>query len=641
MRLKLKSLTLENFKGIKSLNIEFNDGETRIRGDNATGKTSIFDAFTWLLFNKDSSGKQNFEVRTWNGQNEIINRINHSVEAVFYIDDAENTVKKVLKERWVKRRGSREETFEGCENNYFWNDVPQKEREFNERVKSVVDEGLFKILTNPLFFNSLNWKDRREYLFEIAGNVSDAEIIAVNSNLRELSSILERKSIDELKKEIAFKKKKYKKELEEFKPRIDEVYKSKVEVGLEKVFIESELEKIKSFETDAKNRALEVTKHNDGITNAILEKQTKLNMAQIVFESDYHSSRLGLDETRRELELEISETQSRIEALNSKIHRASRKLDEKSKFLLDLRAEAVKIKAREFEFDETESLCPTCGRKFEESVLDEKRRELKENFNRHKVAEYENVKADGLSAKKESEELAAEILNANSERANLKDVLNKLNSNLESVNRNKIEKPDFTATNTYKEITAAITELKNSFKSSDAEEISNISKRRDELNSTLAKILNNERADARIKELTEEEKKTSQAMSQLEKYEYLSDEFIKAKIGLTEQKINSLFQITKFKLFKYLNNGGTEECCEAIHNGVEQGNLNSSARINVGLDIINALIKFHGVSAPIFIDNRESVVEILGVDAQIINLIVDERYKTLFVEEFKELREAV
>jgi len=225
----LKSLNLENFKGIKEKQIDFGYEVTNIFGTNGIGKTTIFDAFSCLLFNKNSEGKT-FDVRTLDENNNVIERLTHSVEGIFLINGTEISFKKVLEEKWVKKKGAQYETFQGTTNSYFCNDVPLKEKEFNEKIEELVSEATFKLITSPTTFSNLNWARQREFLFEIAGNVSDKEVINGNERLKSLSDILTNKSMDEYKLEIAYKKKKYKKDLEEIAPRIDEVYKQKIEI---------------------------------------------------------------------------------------------------------------------------------------------------------------------------------------------------------------------------------------------------------------------------------------------------------------------------------------------------------------------------------------------------------------------------
>lgn len=109
----------------------------------------------------------------------------------------------------------------------------------------------------------------------------------------------------------------------------------------------------------------------------------------------------------------------------------------------------------------------------------------------------------------------------------------------------------------------------------------------------------------------------------------LLDEFIKAKIRVLESKINSLFSSVTFKLFDIQINGGINEVCEPLVNGVPFSDANNAAKINAGLDIINTLSKYYETLCFVILDNRESVTEIIDTKMQVINLFVDGDAKEL------------
>ena len=121
----------------------------------------------------------------------------------------------------------------------------------------------------------------------------------------------------------------------------------------------------------------------------------------------------------------------------------------------------------------------------------------------------------------------------------------------------------------------------------------------------------------------------AQEIANIEKTQYTIENFIKLKVDTIENRINEKFSLVKFKLFEDQINGGQVETCEALVNGVPFSSLNTASKINAGIDIINTLCEFYNVSAPIFIDNRESVVKLLDSNSQIINLIVSESDKKL------------
>ena len=123
---------------------------------------------------------------------------------------------------------------------------------------------------------------------------------------------------------------------------------------------------------------------------------------------------------------------------------------------------------------------------------------------------------------------------------------------------------------------------------------------------------------------------------------YLTEEFIRTKVRLLEDRINSKFKMARFKLFEVQVNGALAETAETMYNGVPYSNLNNGARINVGLDIIRTLAKHYNLYPPIFIDNRESITELIDVSPQqTISLIVSEKDQKLRVELKEEVKEAI
>ena len=166
--IRLKKLSLNNFKGIKSLEIEFDNDVTEILGDNGTGKTTVFDSFTWLLFGKDHNDKTAFEIKTLDKNNRAIPKLVHSVEATLLVDNATIKIRREYKEKWVKQKGSLEAVLTGHETLYFFDDVPITLTEFAERTGDLINEQLFKLITNPFYFNNLPWATRRQILTKIA-----------------------------------------------------------------------------------------------------------------------------------------------------------------------------------------------------------------------------------------------------------------------------------------------------------------------------------------------------------------------------------------------------------------------------------------------------------------------------------------
>ena len=277
----IKEINLVNFKGLRNQNIKFNH-VTNIFGDNGVGKTTIFDAFTWLMFGKDSTDRKDFGIKTLDKNNNVIPQIEHEVSAIIVVNEEEINIKRILREKWVKKRGSFEAEFSGNETIYYWNDVPKSQKEFQQKISSVLDESIFKMITNPLAFNSMKWQNKRAALIDIVGNVSDMLIAGNDSSFLDLLNKLSNKSLEEYKKQISAQRKKMNDEIKSIPTRIDEVSRNMPNAldfeGLknEKKSLVSNLEEIQT-QIDDKNKAFEaVLQKKRSISNEVFELKSKL-----------------------------------------------------------------------------------------------------------------------------------------------------------------------------------------------------------------------------------------------------------------------------------------------------------------------------------------------------------------------------
>jgi hypothetical protein len=362
----LKSLTMINWRGEKNRTTTFNKKETTISGENGLGKSRHREAFLWLLFGKDSQGRKDFEIKTRQANGDVIHKLDNIVEGVLRVDGSELRLKRILTEEWIKVRGQEKETFKGNKTVTYWNDTPITITEYQKRINEIIDENIFKMITNPLYFTSMKWQDQREVLLKMAGTVTDNGIAAKDPKFTELIKKMDGKSFDDFKKGLAAKKKKSIDELTKIQPKIEQT-----------VYLMSKLE---------------------GVCAGILEEET-----------------MALESTARYL---------------------------------------------------------------------------------------------------------------------------------------------------------------------------------------------------------------SQQIASIEKDEYTVKEFTKEKINEAEARINRLFSNVQFQLFDYTIEGNETETCIPFVDGVNFNSANTASQINAGLEIINVISQFYNVTAPIFIDRRESVNEIIKTEAQIINLTV-------------------
>ncbi|WP_294267701.1 AAA family ATPase [uncultured Chryseobacterium sp.] len=664
-KVKIKKLSLLNFKGIKSLTINFDDN-TNIYGDNGTGKTSVFDAFTWLMFGKDSSDRKDFEIKTLDTHNVVIPKIDHEVIGELLVNDEPVVLKRVFREKWVKTKGRLEAEFSGNETLYYWNDVPLTQKEYQSKVDGILDEKVFKLITSPTAFNQLKWQDRRDVLVKVAGEVSDADLARGNADYLALVAQLSNKSLDEFKKQIAATIKKAKDDIKMIPTRIDEVERSKPEpVNVEYIHREiatkeEELLHIDNQRLDQSKAFDEVIRKRNANQDQIFKYRSRENTIRFTISEQVKIELSATSSDAEKIERQIALKQS--EELKPAEDKLERMINEKHELLAKIESYETDIKnkreewgvenAKEFTFNDEDAICPCCNRPLDTDTVEGQRSELQEKFNANKKRILDNINDEGksLSAKNNS---AKEDFKALTERVDaghnyiskinceLKELMDKLEEessrNQQEVNPEEITAIYIAENAELKSLAIKIKELE-SITFDLPQQNADLTKRKTELQHEIRNLQDmlkvNDQITAgnnRIAELQKEEKMLAQSIADIEKQQYIIENFIKLKVDTIEEKINQKFSFVKFKLFDVQINGGMVECCEALIKGVPFSDANTASKINAGIDIINTLCDFYNTSAPIFIDNRESVVKVIESPSQIINLFVSPEDKKLRV----------
>lgn len=632
----LKSLKLTNFKGAKDVTIKFNDNINSVYGANKAGKTTIFDAFTWVMFGKDSLGKKDFDIKTRDEAGNIIPKIEHEVEARIGVNEREIVLKSVFREKWVTKRGELEPEFKGHETIYYFDDVPMKQEEYKKKISEVIDEKIFKLTTNPRSFEDLKWQDKRKILFHMVSEQEDCEFAKSRTEFEKLAEILETKTADEIKKEIAAKKKKIKAEIETVPARIDEVTRGMPEgedwaeleenINEKKALINSLRKQINEAETPSENN-LRVKKKINELEGKMTEFNNKIY-------AEYKDKRNIILQSISETENNISELEIKAESGGRKILDIKKELSESKKLIENLRE---KIKALNNKiFDESSTICPVCGRAYESDKIDE----MKRHFEESKISEFNNFNERGKNIKKGMTILEASLSKIIEDKENyeknikeLKELLVQKQNELNSVDRPVLSEYDEYSKMAEEKEKLCLMLDKPADTSGLNNEINNIEKEIEELNKRLLKKERINKDKKRIKELEEKHRELAEKSAALDKKEFEIQSFIKAKIEKLENQINSKFKLVKFKLFETQINGAEAECCEITSGGIPFHDLNNEMKLNTGLDIINVLCENYEVSTPIFIDNREGVTEIIETESQLINLIVSADDKKLRVED--------
>lgn len=656
-QIKLLSMHIQNFKGCKDRTIEFGE-KTRISGANATGKTTIFDAFTWLLFGKDSLGSSDFDIRPLDIDGNMINNIEISVEAKISIDGDEYDLKKVQKQNWVKKRGTDTREFQGNVNEFDINGYPKSQKEFKEFISGIVKEDVFNLITNPSAFNALHWEEQREILMKIVGCPSNVEIAKTfGEKYALLIPELKIASTDDILKKYKKARIELKKDEKEIPPRIDEASKSLViaDVGaleIEKSAKEVALQKVEDELSGGNGKLGEINSKRQEIMNLkfrISEIQNEENQKLFDKSKALRDDLVAKEDTLRSIKREIADT-------NSEIHSVHSKYEWSVKEVKRLQEEWKAEKAKTFPelvpmepIPDSASVCPTCGQDLPEDVIQKNI----ENYEKKKQAYEAKYTNDFIQFKERKKNKISEIETAGTEAATDRD---KYKSREEELRKSMV-KLDSKLVEAQKNYDSAQEELDRYPKTADIsekaeylatiEKISVLEKEiesmssdtsgrteleakkavlKDEITEIAGKILaaDNTKTKKRIAELEAEQKEVGQKIANQEKMINLTDDFIRSKSAMVAADVNKKFNVVSFKLFEDQINGGLKETCECTVNGVPLSSLNNGHRIIAGLDIIQSLSNLYEVSCPVFIDNSEAVNEVNfpEMNAQMIHLAV-------------------
>lgn len=639
--IRIKRLALENFKCHRNLVLDLNGGDASIYGDNATGKTSVYDALTWLLFGKDShgNGEKNIEIKPLGKDGEVRdhNAIT-AVEAVLLVNGEEVTLRRTYQEVWSTKRGRGEATYDGNTSEYYVDGVPCKKYAFAEKVDSLVNEDTFRMLTSVSHFaDGISWQARREVLFRVANVAGDREIMLGDERFFPLIEGMGKLSLDDYKKKLLSDKRSYVGAKTDIPARISECQKTiedveamdfnaaraKVEaLTREKEGYEAELLSIER-NTAAEGKRMEI--RGAQLELAALDNENKAYRAsQMAGAPDVVGMRAALARMQGQREAKKKMAASEKDYVLS----LDRDIDA-------ARSRWIAVNGESF----TGGNCPTCGQTLPAAQLkaatdsfeaQKKKRlgEIEQTANANKqsraaaldriataVAEIEELdiaitkQADLITAAESNTAAVVDMAGYAAKREAIQKRINELNGELADI---------MTDTSSARsELTRQISETKQEIAS---------------WNVYLGKESLLEYSRKRIEDLQEDARRAAEKLDELEAMLFLIDEYSRYKTQFVEDSINGMFRIARFRLFREQANGGVEDRCDVVLDGVPYININNGAKINVGIDIINTLSEAYGVTVPLFVDNAESVTHLEKSTNQIIRLVVSETDKELRYE---------
>ena len=639
--IKLISLELTNFKCHSYLKLDFQGRNASLMGDNATGKTSVYDSLMWLLFSKDSkgNGEKNIEIKPIDERGEVKdhNAITE-VEAVLTVNGEEITLRRTYQEVWTTKRGNSEATFDGNTSEYFVNGVPCKKFVFTEKVNELVDEETFRLLTNISYFPSeMSWQERREVLFRVAGVMNDEQIMATDERFLPLSESLGKLTVDDYKKKLLSDKRGFSTTKNEIPARISECQKTIEDVeGLDFDGACAEVERLTAQceSLEAERLAIE---HNSAAERKRVEiKEAQLELGAIENENRAFraSQNMGAVDVQM-MKQDLSRLQVQLKDKGARLALSENNLGSYDRDIAASRERWIATNGETF----SGGNCPTCGQALPAAQL----KAATDAFEAQKSKRLREIEQTANARKEAKAQVEARIAELKEEIGQIEEDIKRKQAEIiaaEAAIIEPVDMADYQARKTAatEKINALSGELADIMTDSNAaisalqiqilEVRAQISGQRD----IISKKSLLEYSKRRIEELQEDARNSAACLEAVEKMLFLIEEYTRYKTQFVEDSINGLFRIARFRLFREQANGGIEDRCDVVFEGVPYINVNNGAKINVGIDIINTLSRAYGVKVPLFVDNAESVTKLEAAECQIIRLVVSENDKKLRCE---------
>lgn len=634
-----------NFKGIKELQVDFGGNNFAVFGANGVGKTTLVDAFCWCLWGKDSRNQADFDIKPI-VDGKPMSKAEHIVELVLQNGDNEISFERTFLEKWTKPRGALAFEFKGHESKYKVNAEPVTLRQYNDVVATLIDNKIFALLSNPLYFNeNLKWEERRELLMKLAGEFSVADIIAGNENISDLACMSEAEIM--VNKKIADSQaSKIRKEIADIPARISELQRMLNADAISSTECRTAYDTLKTLQEDImtliKQRVF-VNGQKFNETEELYEMQNELYRKKGEHKFEVMQSTSALKDIMTKCLNDITTNKNHIFEITNTKHDLNLALSQarnKRQILLDSYNSTNEKQYPKAEITDTCVVChqPLPKEEVESAyaAYEQKRKE----FNLAKSNKLSEILEEGQKTKKEIEALEQAIAKADEE---LK-WFNTANQEHQATYDSTKQKLDDMVANAkepvaIQQLEAKIVQLQQDnseakrlfeekaeqTKQKISEEIEAKEQKTKELLAAIAMHEQNIKCQNRILELEEEERALNTVHEQHRIMSWKCEQFVLAKVNYVNKLIMDKFKIAKFVLFrKNISNDGVEQCCETVVNDVPYKSINDAARINVGMDIISTLIDFYGVAVPIFVDNAESVTDLNTINnkTQIIRLVV-------------------
>lgn len=633
-QIRLENMELRNFKGVQHQAYAF-DERTAITGGNGTGKSTIFEAYLWCLFDKTPFGEKP-KVQPLDTQNQIIHDLVTEVIMTLVVDGNQMKVARKMNE---KKGG-------GTESAYYVNDVPMTQTQFKAKMSEIGDLDRWFMISSINIIPAMEQKVCRAALQDIAPAFDEMLLAKKYKNVYE--ALTKGYSVDELAKVAKADKLKAKADLDAIPAAMDAQDRLRVEddfkfiakrlkdIETETGILDAKIDDIRKVKVDSATVAKEEErrKRMADLNKTITDAEREVMDGKMKIETEHNTRLQNFENTIKRAESDIRNYEGQLASISGQAERYAGEVER-------IRDEWRKKNAEDCIVIDH---CPTCGQVLPDSKIEE----LKNQWNTEKAEALAKINANGKATRATLDRLQAEIedINENIGKcrvliAETQDAQDEYLSNYHAPVWN-----DMLAENAaWKEAKALYDALLEEMKSEvDAhkgdeearealieplmEQKRALIQERAGLEKRLAAKATNERIDEERKRLEKKQVELAQAIADYEAIEADIAGFRKAKIQTVEDGVSSLFTMVRWKMYEpNVSNDGEKEICQPIIEGIPYQMQNTAMQYNAGLDIVNGFAKAYGVSVPLFIDGAESVTKLIETDNQLITLAVKDGSK--------------
>ena len=641
--IKINSLILENFKKHSYLALNFDGQSVTIYGRNETGKSNVYDGFAWLLFGKTSTGEavgeKGVQIKPVNEMGEVLDhQAITAVEAVLLVNGEEITLRRELRETWTTHRGSTEAVYSGDTTKYFYDGIPMKKNAYDAAVRELVPEELFRCLTDLFYFTTkMKWQECRATLFDMAGMLSDQEIMERDQRFAPLMDSLGKLTLTDYKAKLLHQRKGLTGVRDDTPTRINECQRTLNDIsGIDFQEAREQEQELVGQKDSLQVQLLALDQDTVVDKKRLALREAKFQRDQLEAQNRaYRDSQKAAGPDLGHLRREISLEKDRIESNRTFLVNTQRIIQRYEEEIQRSRDKYVQVNGEAF----AGGICPTCG----QALPFEQLQEATRVFNLKKEERLAAIIAQADRQKEEMQQAQHRAADIETEIRQRQDRIEALEDQIRNAQAPTVVITDMEG---YAQQLAEINGCVDALQVEINGLMSDSSKVREQLRAELKAVEDQLRftlgvlakegikaqTEKRIEELKADARNAAEALENIEAMLYLMEEFTRYKAGFLEETVNDHFHITTFRLFRKTLDNGIEDRCDVLCRGVAFNGLNTATQYNVGIDIVNALSRYYGVSVPLFVDNAESINRLENANTQVIRLKVTDEDKELRIE---------